>query len=102
MKRLDKVKAFFGGEESMDAYFFSFLGAILFVVIMFGLWGVKWRETNTNIKTVLGYEYSAETVVYDKCEYAVFEIGESRYIVHKGNCNNPVHAGKTGKEDAEK
>lgn len=33
---------------------------------------------------------------------AVFEIGESRCIVHKGNCNNPVHAGKTGKEDAEK
>ena len=52
-----------------------------------------------NTKNVFGYEYSAETVVYDKCEYAVFEIGESRCIVHKGNCNNPVHAGKTGKEN---
>ena len=94
MKRLDKVKAFFGGEESMYAYFFTFLGVFLFAVIMFDVW----RVTHMDIKTVFD-EYSAETVVYDKCEYAVFEIGESRYIVHKGNCNNPVHAGKTGKEN---
>lgn len=101
MKRLDKVKAFFGSEESMYAYCFTFLGVLLFVVVMFDGWIETniWRETITNIKTVFGYEYSAETVVYDKCEYAAFEIGESRYIVHKGNCNNPVHAGKTGKEN---
>lgn len=93
MKRLDKVKAFFGGEESMYAYCFTFLGVFLFAVVMF----YEWRVTHRDIKNV--DEYSAETVVYDKCEYAAFEIGESRYIVHKGNCNNPVHAGKTGKEN---
>lgn len=90
MKRLDKVKAFFGGE----AYCVTFLGVFLFAVVMFDVW----RGTHMDIKTVFD-ECFAETVVYDKCEYAVFEIGESRCIVHKGNCNNPVHAGKTGKEN---
>lgn len=102
MKRLDKVKAFFNYEENVEAYCFTLVGVFLFGAVMLGIWGAKWKETNTNIKTVFGYEYSAETVVYDKCEYAVFLLKGEFFIVHKGNCNNPVHAGKTGKEDTEK
>ena len=101
MKWLDKVKAFFNYEENVEAYCATLVGVFLFGAVMLGIWGAKWKEKNT--KTVLKYyDFYAETVVYDKCEYAAFEIGESRYIVHKGNCNNPVHAGKTGKEDTEK
>ena len=48
------------------------------------------------------YPHSARTITYDKCEYAVFLLKGEFFIVHKGNCNNPVHAGKTGKEDTEK
>lgn len=45
------------------------------------------------------YPHSARTITYDKCEYAAFEIDKKHFIIHKGNCNNPVHAGKTGKEN---
>lgn len=64
MKWLDKVKAFFNYEENVEAYCFTLVGVFLFGAVMLGIWGAKWHEKNT--KNVFGYEYSAETVVYDK------------------------------------
>lgn len=69
----------------------------------------KWMSEAREIAKILREECAAVKQILTADEddtkgirSAVFEIGESRYIVHKGNCNNPVHAGKTGKEDAEK
>ena len=92
MKWLDKVKAFFNYEENVEDYLIILFGFFLFAAVMLGIWEAKWHEKNT--KTVFGYKYSAETVVYDKCEYAALKLAKVVTSSTKAIATTPFTRGK--------
>ena len=71
---------------------------IALIIVLMGCYDVNVEHKSTDYVIREG-ENPLSIVIIDNCEYLIGGHGCSTVLMHKGNCNNPIHAHNGGQHE---